>query len=120
MSLQIDVGGTLLPKTRYENPVEMSYLTFGVQQRMADTTLRSQYLGAKWQMRIFWHGLLQAERDTLFTVYVDGLLTPKVWTMNDGKVLTALTTLGSWRESFWMQPRTNILFFDVEFTIEHV
>lgn len=114
----ISVNGVSLPTQRANNPSDMEYMSFGTQQRMLDGTMRAQLFATKWRMRLFWHGLSQAERDTLFGIWASYQTTSATWVMADGKTLTAITGVATWNESHWYQPHSQVWYYDVNFAIE--
>ena len=120
MTLQLRKGSTALPLPKYDNPYDSEYLGFGVQFRTADATYRTQHIGHKWRLRIYWHGLSSAERQTLLNAFAAWLTQEDTLTLPDGQAVLMQAALGSWTERVWYQPGSNLPYYEVSFQVEQV
>lgn len=120
MTLTLTVAGTPLPLPRAENPLDVEYAPFGITQRTANATLRTQYITHKWKVRVYWIGLTQAEKNSLLSVYTTYTMASAAWVFPTGLTFTGRIPMSTWAESMWFQPGTDTPYYDVNFSIEEV
>lgn len=109
-----------LPMPRAAEPFRMEYMPFGSERRMANATLRVQYVGSRWRVVIFWEGLTKTERDLCWTTWGGYIATAALVYLPDGLSFTGMTALGSWAEAHWYDPHDGSVRYNVSFAVEQV
>lgn len=116
----MSIGGTNVPFPREKEPFGMEYIPFGASRRMADASYRVQLTGAKWRTVVYWEGLTQAERNTLFGAYTAALTTSSAVVFPDGGTYNMMSGLSSWNEDKWYSFGDSGWYYDISFALEEV